>query len=129
MKQDKVTFNHEKIVNIYIVYEISKNINTSDYPALENCLFGVVTLTKNADIDRYKYSGYGIGFDRYGSFFISWYWIRQKCNTFWSRYEFFCTCWQQEKIYFYFLGKGLTQGLEHTLTAEKMYSINFTEQN
>ena len=24
------------------------------------------------------------------------------------------------------LGKGPTQGLEHTLTAEKMYSINFT---
>ena len=24
------------------------------------------------------------------------------------------------------LGKGLTQGLEHTLTAEKIYSINFT---
>ena len=24
------------------------------------------------------------------------------------------------------LGKGLTLGLEHTLTAEKMYSINFT---
>ena len=26
------------------------------------------------------------------------------------------------------LGKGPTQGLEHTLTAEKMYSINFTEK-
>ena len=26
------------------------------------------------------------------------------------------------------LGKGLTQGLEHTLIAEKMYSINFTEK-
>ena len=25
-----------------------------------------------------------------------------------------------------FLGKGPTQGLEHTLTAEKMYSIDFT---
>ena len=25
------------------------------------------------------------------------------------------------------LGMGPTQGLEHTLTAEKMYSINFTE--
>ena len=25
-----------------------------------------------------------------------------------------------------FLGKGLIQGLEHILTAEKMYSINFT---
>ena len=24
------------------------------------------------------------------------------------------------------LGRGRTQGLEHTLTAEKMYSINFT---
>ena len=24
------------------------------------------------------------------------------------------------------LGNGLTQGLEHTLTAEKIYSINFT---
>ena len=27
------------------------------------------------------------------------------------------------------LGKGATQGLEHTLIAEKMYSINFTEHN
>ena len=27
------------------------------------------------------------------------------------------------------LGKGPTQGLEHTLSAEKMYSINFTEHN
>ena len=27
------------------------------------------------------------------------------------------------------LGIGPTQGLEHMLTAEKMYSINFTEKN
>ena len=27
------------------------------------------------------------------------------------------------------LGKGSTQGLEHTLSAEKMYSINFTKHN
>ena len=26
------------------------------------------------------------------------------------------------------LGKGTTQGLQHTLTAEKMYSINFTKK-
>ena len=25
-------------------------------------------MTKNADIDKYKYIGYGIGFDRHGSF-------------------------------------------------------------
>ena len=40
LKQDKVTFNHGKIVNIYIFYEISKNINISNYPTLENSLFG-----------------------------------------------------------------------------------------
>ena len=27
------------------------------------------------------------------------------------------------------LGKGPAQGLEHTLSTEKMYSINFTEKN
>ena len=27
------------------------------------------------------------------------------------------------------LGKGTTQGLEHTLTAEKLFSINFTKEN
>ena len=27
------------------------------------------------------------------------------------------------------LGRGPTQGLEHTLSAEKMYSINFTKKN
>ena len=68
VKQDKITYNHGKIVNIYIVYEINKNGNTSSDPTLENCLFGAVSLTKNANIDRYQYSGYGVGFERHGSF-------------------------------------------------------------
>ena len=68
LKQDKVTYNDGKIVNIYIVYEISNSYNISSYPTLENCLFGAVSLTKNADIDKYKYSGYGIGFDRHEEF-------------------------------------------------------------
>ena len=55
-------------VNIYIIYKISKNYNISSYPTLENCLFGAVSLTKHVDIDQYKYSGYGIGFDRKGEF-------------------------------------------------------------
>ena len=50
LKQDKVTFNHGKVVNISIVYEVSKSINISDYLALENCLSGAFSLTKNADI-------------------------------------------------------------------------------
>ena len=65
---DSVTFNHEKVVNTYIVYEISKTINIRNYPTLENCFFCAVSLTKNADFNKYKYSGYGIGFDRHGSF-------------------------------------------------------------
>ena len=64
LKQDKATHNHETIVNIYTVYEISKNYIVSSYPALENCLFGAVSLTKHVDIDQYKHSGYGIGFYR-----------------------------------------------------------------
>ena len=34
---------------------------------------------------------------------------------------------KKKKKYILVLGKGPTQGLEHKLTAEKMYSINFTE--
>ena len=34
----------------------------------KNFLFGAVTLTKNADINKYEYSSYGIGFDRISSF-------------------------------------------------------------
>ena len=71
LKQGKITFNHGKIINIYIVYEIQKIVNVSDYPTLENCLFGAVKLTKHVDVDKYKYSGYGIGFDRKG-FFFNW---------------------------------------------------------
>ena len=56
LKQDRIIFNHRKVVNIYIVYEIDKSINISNYQAPENCLFGAVALTKNADIDKYKYS-------------------------------------------------------------------------
>ena len=72
LKQDKITYTHGKIVNNYIVYEINKKDNTkiSD-PTLEKCLFGAVTLTKHVNINRYGYSGYGIGFDRKGSFSFS----------------------------------------------------------
>ena len=68
LKQDKITYTHGKIVNIYIVYEISKSINISVYLTLKKCLFGVVSLTKNADIDKHGYSRYAIGFDRRGCF-------------------------------------------------------------
>ena len=36
------SINHGKIVNIYLVYEISSHYNNITYPTLENCLFGSV---------------------------------------------------------------------------------------
>ena len=59
---------YDKIVNIYIFYEIKASSSNDHDPTLKNCLFGTVTLTKNADIDKYRYSGYGIGFDRRSSY-------------------------------------------------------------
>ena len=51
--QNAITYNHGKSVNIYIVYEINKNDNTTGSdPKLENRLFRAVTLTKNVAIDR-----------------------------------------------------------------------------
>ena len=68
LKQPKFTFTHKKVVNIYIVYELGASSSHDSDPSIKNCLFGAVALTRNADIDKYKYSGYGIGFDRRSSF-------------------------------------------------------------
>ena len=70
LRQRKVSYIHGKTVNSYIVYELAGSSSHSDDPTLKNCLFGAVTLTKNADIDKYGYSGYGIGFDRKSSFYF-----------------------------------------------------------
>ena len=61
-------YTYGKVVNIYVVYELSASSSHNNDPTLKNCLFGAVTLTKNADIGKYGYSGYGIGFDRRSSF-------------------------------------------------------------
>ena len=68
LKQQKNIYKHGKVVNIYIVYSLVGSSSNYSDPTIKNCLFGAVTLTKNADIDKYRYSGYGIGFDRRGSF-------------------------------------------------------------
>ena len=105
LKQDKVTFNHGEVVNIYIVYEISKSINISDCLTLDDCLFGVVSLTKNADIDKCKYSGYGIGFDRHESFSFSGTGLGKNVITFGVDMSS-STKTDNRKKYILILGKG-----------------------
>ena len=68
LKQSSHILTHKKVVNIYIVYELAVSSSHDSDPTIKNCLFGAVTLTKNADIEKYKYSGYGTGFDRRSSF-------------------------------------------------------------
>ena len=85
-------------------------------------------MTKNVNIDRYGYSGYGIGFDRKGIFSFSGGGYGQ--NVLILEVDMsFSTHIDNKKNDILVLGIGPTQGLEHTLTAEKMYSINFTEKN
>ena len=91
LKQYILHYKHKTVVNIYIVYELAAfGYNNTD-PTVKNCLFGAVTLTKNVDIDKYGYSGYGIGSDRKSSFSFPGGGLWSKCINFWSRYEFFCT--------------------------------------
>ena len=57
------------IVNIYIVYKTSPKTINSNF-VFKNCLFGAIKIanTTNSDTDKWKYSGYGIGFDLNDSF-------------------------------------------------------------
>ena len=124
-KQPNISYLHRTIVNIYIVYELGASSSHSNDPTLENCLFGAVALTKNADINKYRYSGYGNGFDRRSS---SWFPSRRfGQNVLIFRADMTSSAhMDNKKKDILVLGKGPTQWLEYTLAAEKMYSINFT---
>ena len=75
-------------------------------------------MTKNADIDNYGYSGYAIGFDRKQSFSFSSGSFGQNVIIFGVDMNSSAHIDNKKKDIL-ILGKGRTQGLEHTLTAEK----------
>ena len=125
LKQYNLHYKHENIVNIYIVYELSASASKINNPTLKNCLFSAVTLTKNADIDKYGYSGYEIGFDRRSRFSFPGGGFGQNVLIFGADMSFSSHIDNKKKDILV-LGKGPTQGLEHTLTTEKMCWVNFT---
>ena len=87
-------------------------------------MFGAVKLTKHVDVDQYKYSGYGIGFDRKGSYSIGDE-VGRNVIIFGVDMISFPHIDNKKKDIL-ILGKDPKQGLKHALTAENLYSTNFT---
>ena len=92
-------------------------------------MFGAIILTKNInDIDEYKYSRYGIGFDREGKSSVG-NGFGRNCIIFGVDMSSSVRA-DNKKQDILILGESLIQGLDGIiLTAEKMSSINFTENN
>ena len=126
LKRDKIIFNHGKTISMRIVYDLKSTLKYNGDITLENCLFGAVKLTKNTDISKYKYSEYGIGFD--GKVAFSHPSARFGNNAIIFGVDMSSSVYvNNKKEDILILGQSPTQGLEDTtLTAEKMYSINFT---
>ena len=89
-------------------------------------MFGADRLTKHIDVDLYKYSGYVIRFDRKEYYSTG----NEICrNVIFFRVDMSLSQHiDNKKKDILILSKSPTQGLEHTLTAEKLHSINFTKK-
>ena len=107
------------------MYDLESNLNNF-YPTLKNCLFGAIKLTKNSDIDKYEYAGYGTGFDSRGTF------SHPSCGTGVNVVIFGADIGSSVHANnrakgILILGEGFTHGLEDTtFNAEKMHCVNFT---
>ena len=120
----------KKLINLYISYTLGSQLRnlTTDF-TLGNCLFGSVKLTKNADLDNYKYSGYGIGFDSRSEFALSNGTMGKNVIIFGADMSSSVDVDNKGKDIL-ILGEGPSQGLhDTTLTAEAKYPINFTQSD
>ena len=122
---NKLTYDYGHKISVYIVYKLGASSSSITDPTLKNCLFDATTSTKNADIEKYGYSGFSIGFDRRSSFSFPGGRFGPNVLSFGIDMSSSAHIDNKEKDILV-VGKEPTQGLEHTLTAEKMYSINFT---
>ena len=68
MKQNKLSYAHGKIINLYVVYELKNRKVDSPGFNVQNGLFGAVQITKYVNTSHYKYEGYGICFNGESSF-------------------------------------------------------------
>ena len=120
----------KKVINLNISYELTpwlRNLNTNF--TLNNCLFGSVKLTKNADPDKYKYSGYNIGFNSRSKFLFVDGSMERNVIIFGANMRSSVHVDNKNKDIL-ILGEGATKGLDDTtLRVEAKYPINFTQPN
>ena len=124
LKQDRSTFNDGIIANIYIVYKISRNFNIRSHPIyLEHLVWLnmlILISTNILDMELYLIDMDFVTHPNDGTdkniiiFGVDMSSSKKNDNR---------------KKDISILGKGPPQGLEHALSAENMYSINFTENN
>ena len=88
-----------------------------------------VKLIKNADVEKYKYSGYGIRFNSQLYFSLPDNTMERNVITFGANMNSSVHI-DNKGRYILILGEGLKQGLDDTtLAAETKYSFNFTQSD
>ena len=120
----------KKVINLYISYTLGPHLRNLDKDfilTLGNCLFESLKLTKNAGLDKYKYSGYGIGFDSRSEFSLPESTMGQNFIIFGADMSSSVHIDNKGKDNL-ILSELPTQGLNDTkLTTEAKYTINFTQ--
>ena len=134
-QQNKVIIpNNDNVINIYCVYEIQPIASSRDTTfTIQNALFGVMQITKNADNSKNNYKGHGICFDERSQFGHT---ITEdgRAHTANGRNVLIFGVDMSFSVHatnrannIYVMGDVLTQGIhDTTLYVEKNYYRNFT---
>ena len=107
----------------------SVTASRNDTFPIQNALFGAMQITKNSDISKYKYKGYGICFDEGGTF--------SKGNINNGRNVLIFGVDESSLVHannkannIFVMGDLFVQGINDTsLYAEKVYNQNFTQSS
>ena len=132
LKQGRLVYNHNFVVNIYIVYGLEKGtVNSPDF-TIQNALFGAMKITKDINTSQYQYHYYGICFDTKSAFSTGNITNGKNVIIFGADMSFSSYATKRANN-IYVLGKDFIQGISTTghttIYEEGLYRTNFTEPN
>ena len=126
---------NDSVINIYIVYKLDPIATSRDTTfTIQKALFGAMQITKNTDINKYNYKGYGICFDGRKEFTHV-----RKIGNFSDTADgrnviifgvdmSFSKHANNKRNNIYVMGKDYVQRInDTTIHAEKIYNRNFTD--